>query len=92
MIGRKRVRIGNVLNGFGFLQAFLLAFLLLLAFLQQGGLRRLHQDGWVLLQVLASRWLSQHDDSGSVHPRGGFEVQLSSVLLPALQLGMMLPF
>lgn len=91
IIRGKRVRIGNVLNGFRFLHAFLLAFLLFLAFLQ-GGLRCLHQDGWILLQILASWWLSQHNNSRSVHPRGGFEVQLSSVLFPALQLGMMLPF
>lgn len=92
IIRGKRVRIWNLLDGFWFLHASLLAFLLFLALLQQGGLRRLHQDGWILLQVLAPRRLSQHNDSSSVHAGGGLEVQLPSVLFPALQLGMMLPF
>lgn len=93
-VSGKRIRIRDLLNGLGFLHALLLlAFLFFLALPQLwDGLRHLQQNGGVLLQVLAPRRLSQQDEPSAVHPRGWFEVQLSAVLPPALQLRVMLPF
>lgn len=90
----KRVRIRDLINGLGFFHApLLLALILLLALLQLWSrLRHLKYDGGVLLQVLASRRLGKHDDPSAVHPRGWFEIQLTAVLLPALQLSVVLPF
>lgn len=87
----ERVRVGDLLDGHGFLGVLLLALLVLLVHLQ---LRRrrglLDHDGGVLLQVLASRGLGQHDEASAVHPRCWPEVQLAPVLPPAFELGVVL--
>lgn len=53
-------------------------------------LRRLHHDGWSLLQVLSGGRLSDHDSPSAVHSGRRFAVQISVGFLPATQLGEML--
>lgn len=88
----ERVRVWDLLDGGRFLYApFLLALPLLFALVQLlGRLGNLQHNSGVLLQVLAPGRLGLHDDAGAVHPRGGLEIQLAAVLLPAFDLGVML--
>lgn len=55
-----------------------------------GCLRRLHEDGGLLSQVLTTGWLGGHDGLGTVHPGRGLAAQISTRLLPAPQLSVML--
>ena len=56
-----------------------------------GGRGALHQDGGVLLEVLAPGGLGGDDGPGAVHPAGGAAAQLPPALLPAAPLGHVLP-
>lgn len=86
----ERVRVRDLLDGHGFSHALFLALPLLILLQLLWRLRLLDHDSGVLLQVLAPRGLGQHDKASAVHSRRRPEIQLSAVLPPAFELGVVL--